>query len=201
MMTRLAVDGRQMGTALLVCCALAPAGCGGSTPSDGANSTGVAPIDHLPAGYALRLDRANRDRMNFTATLDDGRLRVGTGPAGILYRPDEVVDGGDYTLRARFTEVGAPMGHREGFGLFIGGQELGGLSQRYVYFLVRGDGIEVTNELAMEAGNGVLQLSCNGEPVAEVTLDEARLHGVVGVRVNHNLSVRIDDFNIEIERN
>lgn len=228
MMTRPSVESRQMASALLVCCALAQAGCGGSAPP-GEGSTDGGPTDHLPAGYALRLDRSNRDRANFNATLEEGRLRVDTGPAGILYRPDEVVEGAGYTVRARFTEVGAPMGHREGFGLFIGGQELGGPSQRYIYFLVRGDGRflvkqrdgdattelssgwqtagavrvpgsdggEVTNELAIETDAGGLRLSCNGETVADVTLDATWLDGVVGFRVNHNLSVRIEDFDIE----
>ena len=58
----------------------------------------------------------------------------------IIYRPDQVVDAARYTVRARFTEIGAPIGHREGFGLFFGGQDLEGDRQRYTYFLVRGDG-------------------------------------------------------------
>ena len=118
--------------------ALAFGSCGGSGPGD--DPPDVASSADVPAGYVLRLDRQNRDPANFVATFNDGGLEVRTGPAGILFRPDQVVDADSYVVRARFTEVDAPMGHREGFGLFIGGQDLEGTNQRYTYFLVRGDG-------------------------------------------------------------
>lgn len=185
----------------------------------------------LPPGYALRLDRQNRERANFVVTPDDDGLQVGTGPAGILYRLDQTVDTGGYTVGARFTEIGAPVGHREGFGLFIGGQELAGDSPRYTYFLVRGDGRylmkrrdgptteelssgwqsssavrvptdeerDVTNELAVSVDDGRLRFLCNGEPVADVPTDALSVQGVVGVRVNHNLRVRIQGFRIDLQ--
>lgn len=202
----------------------------GACGDRGAGSSDAVPSTHLPAGYALQLDRQNRDRADFVATVDDGQLTVRTGPAGILYRPEDVVEADRYTLRGRFTEVGAPLGHREGFGLLIGGQHLGDTSQRYVYFLVRGDGRylvkqrdgssthelsqgwqpsdavrvptteggEVTNELAIAVDGRELRLSCNGEPVADLPVDRLDLdiHGVMGVRVNHNLRVRIEDFGL-----
>jgi hypothetical protein len=37
------------------------------------------------------------------------------------------------------TQTAAPA-HPEGYGIFIGGQGLGGAGQKYTYFLVRGDG-------------------------------------------------------------
>ena len=184
---------------------------------------------HLPAGYALLLDRQNRDPAEFVATSSDAGLQVRTGPAGIVYRPDQVVDAGDYVVRARFTEIGAPIGHREGFGLFFGGQDLEGANQRYTYFLVRGDGRyvikqrdgastremsngwqsseavrvatqedgDVTNELAIAVDGARVHFSCNGEPVADMSVRDLSAQGVVGVRVNHNLRVRIQDFRVE----
>ncbi len=189
----------------------------------------------LPAGYALQLDRANRDRVNFAVQIDNGDLIVDTGPAGILYRPDDtdhvvgVAEAHRYTVHGRFTEIGAPMGHREGFGLFIGGQQLGAESQRYVYFMVRGDGRylvkrrdgdatielsdgwqpshavqvptgdggEVTNELVVEVEGRGLRLLCNGEPLADVVVGDMDTHGVAGIRVNHNLHVRVGDFGLD----
>lgn len=120
---------------------LAVGSCGGTGPND---APAVESDSHLPAGYALRLDRPNRDAAEFVTTLDNGVLQIRTGPAGIIYRPDQVSDPLSdpprFTARARFTEIDAPVGHREGFGLFVGGQELEGDRQRYIYFLVRGDG-------------------------------------------------------------
>ena len=206
---------------------LAVVSCG--DPGPGAGSSDEAVSTHLPAGYALRLDRPNRDRTDFVATVDDGNLTVRTGPAGILYRPFDVIEADRFTLRGRFTEISAPMGHREGFGLFIGGQNLGAAGQRYIYFLVRGDGRylikerhgsstqelsqgwqpsdavrvpttqdgDVSNELAIAVDGRQLRLSCNGEPIADLPIGDLSTQGVVGVRVNHNLQVGIEDFGVE----
>ena len=130
---------------------------------------------------------------------------------------------------ARFSEIEAPVGHREGYGLFIGGQDLEGPNQTYTYFLVRGDGRylvkhrngpfarelsegwqvseavrvttspgeDVTNELEIRLNNGRLGFSCNGELVTDMSISEASTQGVVGVRVNHNLSVRVQDLSLD----
>lgn len=206
---------------------LAVGACGDPAPGAGAADDAVA--TRLPAGYALRLDRPNRDRADFVATVADGDLSVQTGPAGILYRSDDLADSDRYTLRGRFTELAAPMGHREGFGLFIGGQHLGGAGQRYIYFLVRADGRylikqrdgdsmtelsggwqpsdavrvpttaadDVTNELAIAVDGDELRVSCNGELIADLRVDALDSDGVVGIRVNHNLRVRVENFGID----
>ena len=212
---------------LLLAVGLAIGSCGDPGPSG--DPPAVASAAHLPAGYGLRLDRQNRDPADFVATVNDGDLQVQTGPAGLVYRLDQVVDAGNYAVRARFTEVSAPVGHREGFGLFIGGQDLESTDQRYTYFLVRGDGrylvkqragdstremsngwqpsdavrvatvedSDVTNELAIAVDGERLRFSCNGEAVAETSIGDLSAQGVVGVRVNHNLRVRIQDFRVE----
>jgi len=132
------VSSRRVPRVIPLALVLAAGSCGdpGGSGAPGA----VASSAHLPGGYAVRLDRQNRDVADFVATINDGSLQVHTGPAGIVYRPAQVVDAESYAVRARFSEVGAPEGHREGFGLFIGGQDLEGTNQRYTYFLVRGDG-------------------------------------------------------------
>ena len=218
---------RVVGGGMVLVVGLVVGACGdpgaGGVPPAGASSVS------LPAGYALLLDRQNRDPADFVATADDGGLQVRTGPAGIVYRPDQVVDAGRYAVHARFTEISAPVGHREGFGLFIGGQDLEGANQRYLYFLVRGDGRyvikrrdgastrevsngwqpfdavrvatpedgDVTNELAIAVDGARLHFSCNGEPVADIAIGDLSVHGVVGVRVNHNLRVSIQGFRVE----
>lgn len=229
-MTRLNTDvGYRIVTGVMpLVVGLTVAACGDPV-SEGPGASDEALSTQLPSGYALRLDRPNRDRADFAARVDDGDLIVETGPAGILYRPDDVVESGRYTVRGRFTELGAPMGHREGFGLFIGGQQLGTESQRYVYFLVRGDGRylvkqrdgeetielsegwqpfdavhmptseggEVTNELVIDVDGRELRLSCNGVQVADLAVGDLDTPGVVGIRVNHNLQVRIVDFGVD----
>ena len=90
---------------MLLTAGLAAGFCGGSGPSH--DPAAVSSL-HLPDGYALRLDRPNRDPREFVATSDDGGLRVRTGPAGIIYRPDQLASAARYTARARFTEIEAP---------------------------------------------------------------------------------------------
>jgi hypothetical protein len=159
---------------------------------------------------------------------DEGGVQVHTGPAGILYRLDQMVDVARYAVRAQFTEIGAPVGHREGFGLFIGGQDLARDTQRYTYFLVRADGRylikqrdgvstrelsngwqfseavrvatkdhDVVNELAIAVDGARAQFFCNGARVDAMHLVPLRAQGVVGLRVNHNLRVRIQGFRVE----
>ena len=220
---------RVVAGVLLLVATLMVAACGGaSAPGSERGAPGMS--SPLPAGYALRLDRRNRDQADFVVSASgDGDLLVRTGPAGILYRPDQTVDAGGYTLQARFTEIDSAMGHREGFGLFIGGDRLGGDAQRYIYFLVRGDGRylikerngpstrelsngwqlseavrvpstaagAVTNELSISVHDMGISFACNGAPLAELPLGALKTQGIVGVRVNHNLQVRIADLHVE----
>ena len=206
---------------------LAVGSCGG--PGAQRDPTEGGPPGHLPAGYALRIDRGNRDPANFVVRASDSGLQLETGPAGIIYRPDQQASADSYTVRGRFTEINAQVGHREGFGLFIGGQDLEGPNQRYTYFLIRADGRylvkhrsgasatdvsdgwevseavrvptsrgdEVTNELAIALDGGRLRFSCNGEPVVDIPIGDASTQGIVGVRVNHNLEVRVQDLRID----
>lgn len=142
---------RRTAFPLAMVLAFGAAGCGGEDAAmDQADQAGamaedpdVAPAGEamaLPAGFALRLDRADAVAADFRAmTMDDG-VHVQTGPAGVLYDENNSVASGDYTLSATFTEIGAPPNHREGLGLIFGGSDLQGEGQAYSYFLVRADG-------------------------------------------------------------
>ena len=77
-------------------------------------------------------------------------LHITAGPAAIYYNPNNSVKG-DYTVQATFTQTKAPS-HPEAYGLFVGGADLEGASQSYVYFLTRGDGKYLINH---RAGNDV----------------------------------------------
>ncbi len=133
--------------------ALGAASCGGA--KDDSADAGEAPGEAagpaaeasatpreagLPAGWSLRLDRPGADPAEFRVSEADGALEIRTGPAGILWREEDALAAAAYAVSATFTQVGAPEGHREAYGLFIGGRDLDGDGQAYTYFLVRGDG-------------------------------------------------------------
>lgn len=180
----------------------------------------------LPTGYEVRLDRAGSTAADYHVTQQDGGLHVETGPAGILYDAGDAVESGDYSVSATFTEIGAPPNHREAFGLFIGGSGLQGEQQRYTYFLVRADGRylikrrdgaetptvtgwtdseavngaaeggDVSNELSIEVRGDQVHFSVNGTEVATHPVSDVDAYGIAGIRINHNLNVQVDDFEV-----
>jgi hypothetical protein len=90
----------------------------------------------VPAGWTLRADKG--EGKNAKVVSMGSGLHLTLGPAIILYRADTRGSGPFHTL-ARFTQT-KPSEHAEGYGLFVGGQELDGAAQKYLYFLVRQDG-------------------------------------------------------------
>ena len=55
-----------------------------------------------------------------------------------LWRPKDTASG-NYTVSATIDQLGKPA-HPEAYGIFIGGSDLSGPNQSYLYFLVRGTG-------------------------------------------------------------
>lgn len=111
------------------------AACLGSGDDDGAPDY---PLQ--PGGYRVSLDGERLDPGTFqTAETPDG-IRVTTGPAGIAWRPQDTVSAGDFRAEATLTLMGAPVGYREAYGIFVGGRELGGPWASYLYFMVRASG-------------------------------------------------------------
>jgi hypothetical protein len=230
---------RKTGFTLAAFFALAGAGCGGGEPAveQAAGEMGevtadadVAPAGEamaLPAGYALRLDKADATAAGFRAmTMGDG-VHVQTGPAGILYNESNAVAAGDYTLAATFTEIGAPPNHREGLGLVFGGADLQGANQRYSYFLVRADGkyniirrngettasatggwvdapavavakgdADVTNTLEIQVMGDMVHFRVNGTEVTMLNAADLDVHGIAGLRINHNLNVHVSGWSL-----
>jgi len=181
----------------------------------------------LPGNWSVRLDNPTADMSGFRVSEVGGGVQVETGPAGIAYDARQSASG-DYTVSATFTEVGAPAGHREALGLFIGGSDLDGPGQRYTYFLVRADGSylikrrngeetmnvsdgwmqetsvasgdgtgDVVNALSIIRVGDLVHFAVNGTQVATVPTSELDVDGVAGIRINHNLNVRVEDWSIE----
>ena len=89
-----------------------------------------------PTGWTVRADRGDSKGAK-VASMGQG-LHITTGPAIILYRSGTEGSGPFHTL-ATFTQT-KPSAHAEGYGLFVGGRDLDGAAQKYIYFLVRQDG-------------------------------------------------------------
>lgn len=89
-----------------------------------------------PPDWKVRFDRPAPDSAVYFVSMPPG-WHITTGPAGILYDPS-VTAKGEYRVRSEIFLF--PGQRREGFGIFIGGENLDGVSQSYLYFLIRGDG-------------------------------------------------------------
>ena len=179
---------------------------------------------NLPAGWSAQTDEKGKEADVKFVVMDKG-YHVTLGPATILWRAADKTDGSFHAV-ALFTQT-KPTAHAEGYGLFVGGQGLGGESEKYTYFLIRQDGKflikkrdgastsnitstwtahpaivlpnvagQSTNRLEVTIGKDRLSFAVNGKEVytADPRLIDAK--GVVGLRVNHNLDVHIDEFGV-----
>lgn len=177
------------------------------------------------AGWQARLDRPNQKVENLKFVTMGKGLHATTGPAAILFKPDNTAKG-DYQVTATFAQSKLPE-HQEALGLFIGGADLMGEGQRYTYFLVRQDGKfmikrrqgaqtpnvvdwtdhaavqkpdaqgRVKNTLTITVAKDQACFLVNGTEVACAARADVDADGIVGLRVNHNLDVHIDGFKID----
>jgi hypothetical protein len=104
----------------------------------------IAPLAaQVPPGWTVRVDRSqsasdpdNTPNLKF-ATMGKG-FHVTSGPAGTFWNPANSATG-NYTATATFTLM-KPSGHTNYYGLVIGGNDMGGPKQSYIYFMVAQDG-------------------------------------------------------------
>lgn len=115
---------------LLLCAA---AGARAQADPDRAVTGGGA----MPAGWNARTD-GDAPLTNVKFQIMNPGQHVTLGPAAIFWRDADTASGA-YGVEATFWQFAAPR-HREGYGLFIGGSNLSGASQRYTYFIVAGTG-------------------------------------------------------------
>ena len=172
----------------------------------------------VPNGYVGRTDRADQQLSGAKYAVSGGGWDVTTGPAHILYRPGDSASGA-YTVTATIDQLAAPA-HPEAYGVFVGGKNLDGPGQQYLYFLARGtgefmarvrEGDKTRNVLAWQkhaavpvanaSGQGSYRLGIqvaadsvrflvNGQRAAAVAAANLPTSGVYGLRINHNLHVR-----------
>lgn len=174
----------------------------------------------VPSGWSGRTDKAQQQLADAHWTqAAGGAWEVTTGPAHVAWRAADTASGA-FTARATFEQLEAPS-HPEAYGLVVGGRDLEGAGQRYTYFLVRGDGrytikaregdaartlVDWTEspavpkqdaagkaryDLAVEATADSLRLTVNGQRAGAVARQGTAADGIVGVRVNHNLHLRV----------
>jgi hypothetical protein len=177
----------------------------------------------LPEGWMARTDNnAALTNLKFETMAPGWHLT--TGPAVVLYRSADHVEGRVHAITKIHLFPGS--GHAEGFGLFLGGQNLQAANQSYTYFLIRGDGKflvkrrngtdvttvvdwtdsdaivkaktdgPVVNEISFLAGADSVAFSVNGKVVYTAAASAVDTKGTIGLRVNHNLNLHIQELGV-----
>lgn len=100
-------------------------------------------VAQTPAGWKVRADRSTSATDpdaagDITFTTIPGGFRANNPTAAIYWTPANTTKG-SYTLRGTFKLL-KPSGHTNFYGLFVGGRELEGMNQNYLYFMVAQDG-------------------------------------------------------------
>lgn len=91
-----------------------------------------------PDGWMIRTDHAEQSPAEIAFMDMPPGWHVTTGPAAIFWHPERSASG---TFRVEMEAyLFDPRERREGFGIFVGGADLDGPGQRYVYFLLREGG-------------------------------------------------------------
>jgi len=177
----------------------------------------------LPEGWMARVDKdAPLTKVKFENMAPGWHVTL--GPAAVFYRPTDNVAGDAHLVTLIHLFPGAT--HPEGYGLFIGGSDLQGPNQAYTYFLVRTDGkylikrrkgAELTtvvdwtaneavkaagadgksaNELSVQIGKDKVSFMVNGKEVHSAPASSVDSQGIAGLRINHNLSVHVEKFEV-----
>ena len=145
----------------------------------------VAPAAaQAPEGWQVRIDKSQNAQdpddtpeLKFMA-MGKG-FHVTGGPAGTFWNPKNVAKG-NYTATATFNLM-KPSGHVNYYGLIIGGQDLGGAKQSYIYFLVAQNGTFTIRHRAGEEVHDIL---------ARQKSEAVRVPGADG-RSSNTLEVRV----------
>ena len=179
----------------------------------------------IPAGYSARTDKADAAITGASYTPSGSGWEVRTGPAHIVYAARDTASG-NYTVSATVEQLEKPT-HPEAYGLVIGGRDLEGPGQTYTYFVVRGTGellVKVreggetrdvlkwtanadvpkedasgkgTYALSASVTNDAVKFSVNGKQVASVSKAGLPVDGIAGLRINHNLHLRVTPVSIQ----
>ena len=179
----------------------------------------------LPAGWQVRLDNGSTQPTGIQFMTMGTGFHVMSGPAAIFYKSD-MTKSGSYQVQATFQQM-EPAAHPEAYGLIIGGSNLQAETQKYTYFLIRQDGqylikrrdgaatptitnwtahssikktegaTKGTNTLAIAVAPDKVRFLINGAEVGSAAASQVDTNGIVGLRINHNLNVHVDQFSVK----
>lgn len=178
----------------------------------------------LPEGWRHRFDLPGMKLEHVRFMQHGEALHITSGPPAIYYDSSRTA-GGEYVVKSKFSQL-AKGEHREGYGPFVGGAELEKDGQRYLYFLVRQDGRflvkervgaqtrgivdwtphkaikpfgsdgRMTNELAIAVDAGTVRFLINDVEVARKPRAGLPTDGIVGLRINHQLDIMVDNLTV-----
>jgi hypothetical protein len=192
-----------------------------------AQSHGADPEGRLPGGWQARLDRANASMSNVMFHRMGDAIHVRLGPSGIFYDPNQVGTGGftararfsqveptrhpeAYGLFVGGQNLRAPDQDYLYFlirqdGRYLIKHRAGAETHTLVEWtehpavIALGSGVtSASNVLSIAAGPQRVRFLVNDVEVA--ALDNAahrNTDGVVGLRINHNLEVRVEGFRVD----
>jgi hypothetical protein len=178
----------------------------------------------FPAGWVARPDDGGKlADVKFEGMAPGWHATLGS--AAIIYRSADKASV-PFTLTSKINLFPGSGDHAEAFGVFIGGQALDGPGQQYTYFLIRGDGTwkikrrdgakaeDVTK--GWQASPAIVQGKSEGSVAntISVAVDKAKIHfsvngtelwsgptanadGIVGLRLNHNLSLHVGSLELK----
>lgn len=186
----------------------------------------------LPDGWIVRADeppKADVSKLSFVAMSRGWHITTNSLHA-IFYRPANSATG-VFTATLDAYLFGPPGPYPEGYGIFVGGKDLAGPNQSYLYFVAANNGTfllkrrtggttstvidwtaspaiktvpagsdnkaNVENVFKVQAGKDSVRFLINGKVVATEPRAGLGVDGIVGVRVNHNLSVHLAVLTID----
>ena len=179
----------------------------------------------LPSGYTARTDKTDAKISDAKYVADGNSWDVTTGPAHIIYAAKDLGNGA-YTVSTTVEQLEAPA-HPEAYGLIFGGRDLDNDNQTYTYFLVRGTGdlaVKVREggntrdvlkwtpsadvpkadasgkaryDLSVQVTNDAVRFLVNGKQAASVSKAGLPTDGIAGIRINHNLHVKVNPVSIK----
>lgn len=177
----------------------------------------------LPSGWSARLDRPTASLADVKMTAAGGGVAVTTGPAVILWKDADAVKGPFHTL-ATFTQVKAPAHPEAYGMIMAGKDLKGTPSYTYFiirgtgeYMIKKMEGTVATTIVPWTASDALVKqnadgvaankleidgkvdaskvaFKANGKVLYEMPAANLNIDGAVGLRVNHNLDVKIDGF-------
>ncbi len=131
-----------------------------------------------PTNFRIRYDRANAvDSLFYFVTMRPGWHVTSGRAAAVLWNP-ETAGRGNYRVESLIHVFPLAGGHAEGFGLVLGGRELDGANQDYLYFLIRKDGQFLIKHRAGAATHDVVAWTANPaivpQPAEDTTAQSVR---------------------------